>query len=113
MNINEKLISVVTQVISICVPSYYEGDSDTYAEFEVDTAPDWYSDGEPKALRYDVLLRYYAQLECNIMAERSRLAALLTGAGFIIQDIEDASDDLSQCYEYYLKYWSTAKPPEV
>lgn len=113
MNINEKVIAAVKQVIPVCVPNFYDGDKDEYAEFEVDTYPDWYTDDAAQALRYDILLRVYAPRRKNTIALRSKLLQVLSDAGFTLQFVDDTSDDLSQCYEYYLKLWTTADSPEV
>lgn len=105
MNINEKLIKAVSTVIPICVPNFSPGSEDEYAEFEVDAEPDWYFDGVPHALRYDITLRWYMPVDVNPAAKKDALRDALSSAEFLLQQVEDLSDNLTQGYEYTLRYW--------
>ena len=59
MSIEAKIISAVTPIVAVCVPTLYEGEAAEYCEMNAEEVPTAHGDDMPHALRYLVQLHYY------------------------------------------------------
>lgn len=96
MSIEAKIISAVTPIVEVCVPTLYEGKEAEYCEMNVEEMPTAHGDDVPHALRYLVQLHYYfPPVGHNPNAKKKALRRALGAQDGTTPTVTNASDEVS------------------
>ena len=110
MSVNQRIITAVTPVVSVCVPEPYDPDSGSaereYCTFDYTEMPDSFGDDGPEVIRYLIRLNYFAPRiaaageSSNTMTKRKALRQAIFDAGFTYPSVENASDEEGQHFVF-------------
>lgn len=96
MSIETKIISAVTPIVAVCVPTLYEGEAAEYCEMNAEEIPTAHGDDVPHALRYLVQLHYYfPPVDHNPSATKTALRRALGALDGTYPTVTNASDEVS------------------
>lgn len=104
MTLGEKIISVVTPIVPVCVPDIYETDAgeetaQQYCTFNFDELPAGFGDDRAHTVRALVQVHFFAPRRVATLKTRHALRdALAAVAEFSEAEITNASDSEGQHY---------------
>lgn len=108
MTINERIISAVTPVVSVCVPDFYDPDADgaedEFCVFSYAEVPDFYCDNHPLLMRYEISVTLVLPIKRPSLAKKNALSQAFAAAGFEVQDVSNTSTTEFQMYEFTLEF---------
>lgn len=103
VNLDERIITALSPIVSEIEPILYEGDSLEYIVFNYNEVFS-YAESTADARRCIVQVHYYLPFNVNPNANKRLIANALHDAGFTYPSIYNASDSNGQHYTFQCEY---------
>lgn len=99
-SIESRIRTALNGIVDVVEPIIYMGDAKEYIVFNYDEYPAIIADSTTETFRCLIQMHYYLPIKQNPRLKKAQIIEAITGAGFTVPAVTNASDEEGQHYVF-------------